>query len=252
MEAGMSQWLLLRGLSREARHWADLPQRMAASGLGPATLLDLPGSGGHAQALAPASIGATRAFVRAQARQAGLRPPYRLLAMSLGGMVAVDWAQHHPNEIAALVLINTSMRPFCRVDERLRPRAWPALLRLAALWHDQAARERIVHALTCQRTDTRDADLRDWSAIGASAPVSRASALRQLLAAARFRARAGTPACPVLLLSSAGDGLVNPRCSERLAQAWHAEHRRHPWAGHDLPHDDPGWLAHVLGEAFRR
>ena len=119
---------LLRGLSREGRHWAELPARMAAQGLEPAVLVDLPGCGRHARVPAPLTVGAMRDFVRAQACAAGLRPPYRLLAMSLGGMVALDWAQQHPGEVAALVLINTSMRPYCRVDQRLRrapgPRCW--------------------------------------------------------------------------------------------------------------------------------
>jgi hypothetical protein len=31
--------------------------------------------------------------------------------------------------------------------------------------------------------------------------------------------------------------------SGQLAAAWGAPHREHPWAGHDLPHDDPAWTA---------
>jgi hypothetical protein len=50
----------------------------------------------------------------------------------------------------------------------------------------------------------------------------------------------------VLVLSSQGDRLVNPRCSARLASAWQAPHQQHPWAGHDLPHDDPDWLCQRL------
>jgi pimeloyl-ACP methyl ester carboxylesterase len=75
--------------------------------------------------------------------------------------------------------------------------------------------------------------------------VSRANALRQLAAAARYAAR-GVPRCPVLVLSSRGDQLVNPVCSTRLARAWGAPHVEHPWAGHDLPHDDPQWLVDAL------
>ncbi|MDF3831688.1 alpha/beta hydrolase, partial [Cupriavidus basilensis] len=46
-----------------------------------------------------------------------------------------------------------------------------------------------------------------------------------------------------LVISSKTDRLVDPACSARLAAAWSVPHRRHPWAGHDLPHDDPAWLA---------
>jgi pimeloyl-ACP methyl ester carboxylesterase len=48
---------------------------------------------------------------------------------------------------------------------------------------------------------------------------------------------------PLLVLSSSGDQLVDPRCSQQLAQAWQAEHRIHPNAGHDLPLDDGEWVA---------
>ena len=44
-------------------------------------------------------------FVRSRAASAGVKPPYRLLGMSLGGMVATDWSQRYPEEIERLVLI---------------------------------------------------------------------------------------------------------------------------------------------------
>jgi pimeloyl-ACP methyl ester carboxylesterase len=186
------------------------------------------------------------AYVRAQAREQGLLPPYRVLAMSLGGMVATAWAQCHAHEVERLVLVNTSMRPWCGMTQRLRPAAWPALLRLALAWRKPRSVERIVHALTCARTDTLDADLAAWLAWRAHAPVSTVNAGRQLWAAARYRAAPYAPACPTLLLSSAADRLVDPHCSARIARQWGAAHIRHPWAGHDLPHDDARWLIATL------
>ena len=79
-------------------------------------------------------------FVRNAALQSGMPGPYRVLAMSLGGMVATDWAQRHPYEIERLVLINTSMRPFSQMQERLRPSAWPDLLRRGRALARRAAR----------------------------------------------------------------------------------------------------------------
>ncbi len=243
----MSDWILLRGLTRESRHWGELASHWEARGLGRPALLDLPGNGAHAQAPVPPDVRGMVAFLRAQAQAAGLRPPFRLLAMSLGAMVAAEWARVHPGEIAALVLVNTSMRPFSAVTERLRPRNWPALLGVTLRWHDRPHCERVIHRLTCERHDTREADIATWVAIAHSAPVSRGAALRQLMAAARFGvARHGVPPCPVLILSSAADRLVDPVCSQRLAAAWGAHQREHPWAGHDLPHDDPDWLCEVV------
>ncbi|MDR6444515.1 pimeloyl-ACP methyl ester carboxylesterase [Paraburkholderia terricola] len=239
----MSTWILLRGLTRETRHWGRLPDALReAIGGEPLLLLDLPGNGEFAQARAPATVAEMVSFVRIAALQSGASGPYRVLAMSLGGMVATEWAQRHPAEIERLVLINTSMRPFSRMHERLRPSAWPGLAGVAAHWREAPRAERGIHRLTCNNVGTLNADLDAWSEIRRSAPVSRGNALRQLWAAARFRAAAQRPDCPLLVLSSRGDKLVNPACSSKLAAAWGATHREHPWAGHDLPHDDPAWI----------
>lgn len=234
-------WVLLRGLTREARHWGALPRQMAASGE-TVIALDLPGNGRFCALRSPATVQAMTAFAREQLRSLGVPPPWRVLGMSLGGMVAADWAGHHPQEVAALVLINTSMRPFSGVTDRLQPRQWPSLLRLAARWNNAAEAERLIHAMTCRRTEALPADLVHWARIRRSAPVAAGNAWRQLWAAARFSAALRAPPCPVLLLSSAGDGLVHPRCSQALAQAWQAPLQMHPWAGHDLPHDDAAWV----------
>jgi pimeloyl-ACP methyl ester carboxylesterase len=238
-------WVLLRGLTRESRHWGGLPKQLAVGGK-PVVALDLPGNGVFCGLRSPVTVGAMTAFARAQLQRQGGKPPYRLLAMSLGGMVATDWAQQWPDEVAALVLINTSMRPFSSATERLRPGNWPALLRLAARWGDARDCERVIHALTCEHTAALAQDLAAWVQIRNSAPVRAGNAWRQLWAATQFSAAAGKPGCPTLLLSSSADRLVNPRCTAALASAWQAEHRIHPWAGHDLPHDDPGWVCQAI------
>lgn len=239
----MSTWLLLRGLTRETRHWGRLPDALRDAVGGTLLPIDLPGNGAFTHLCSPIAVADMVGFVRDAALQTGAPGPYRVLAMSLGGMVATDWAQRHPGEIERLVLINTSMRPFSRMHERLRPSAWPGLLAIAAHWRDTLRAERGIHRLTCNRVDRLNADLDAWRAIRLSAPVSRANALRQLWAAARFSAAVAAPRCPVLILSSRADRLVDPVCSAKLAAAWGAPRREHAWAGHDLPHDDPAWLA---------
>jgi pimeloyl-ACP methyl ester carboxylesterase len=243
----MSTWILLRGLTREARHWGPLPALLAAAtDTGNVLLSDLPGNGSYTLLRAPLDVADMVGFARLAALQSGLPKPYRLLAMSLGGMVATAWAQRHPQDIDRIVLINTSMRPFSRARERLRPQAWPDLLRIAANWSEPQHAESIIHRLTCSNRQNIIDDLAVWRTIRTSAPVSRVNALRQLFAAARFHAGRTIPSCPALILSSEDDRLVNPECSAQLAAAWHAPHRRHPWAGHDLPHDDPAWVCETI------
>jgi pimeloyl-ACP methyl ester carboxylesterase len=77
--------------------------------------------------------------------------------------------------------------------------------------------------------------LRQWTDWRRAHPVSRANALRQLLAAMRYRAPRRVPPVPLLLLSGAADGLVHPACSAAVARAWRLPMAVHPDAGHDLP-----------------
>ena len=89
-------WVLLRGLTREARHWGDFADQLARAlppsspGATRVLALDLPGNGVFHQEASPASVAAMADFARAQLQARGLPPPYRLVAMSLGGMVAAD------------------------------------------------------------------------------------------------------------------------------------------------------------------
>jgi pimeloyl-ACP methyl ester carboxylesterase len=250
----MSTWILLRGLTREARHWGSFGAHLsAAAGLGADsfTLLDLPGNGRENAETAPLDVANMTAFIRSRAAALGLKPPYSLFAMSLGGMVATDWAQRHAQEIDRLVLVNTSMRPFCAIRERLQVAAWPQLLRAGAGWNDPMRCESIIHGVTCNRVDSFDDDVTAWMTIRRVARVSAANALRQLWAAARFRAHRQPPRCPVLLLSSKADKLVDPACSTHIAAQWKTVHMQHPWAGHDLPHDDPAWTATAISDWLR-
>ena len=252
----MSQWILLRGLSREAQHWGAFGAALGTHGLvgagERAVCIDLPGNGEEHAHAAPLSVFAMMDFVRARAIAMNVRLPCRVLAMSLGAMVATAWAERHPDEIERLVLINTSMRPFARVHERLRPAAWPTLARIAMNWSKPERCETVIHRMTCNRGDTLDADIAQWAQLRRARGASAANALRQLAAAARFRAARDAPRCPVLLLSSAADRLVDPACSVHIAKQWRASHAVHPWAGHDLPHDDAHWtcdaIATWLGE----
>ncbi len=242
-----STWVLLRGLTREQRHWGAFPEQLRAALPGAAIVtLDLPGNGVRHRERSPASVEALADDARAALRVAGRAPPYRLLALSLGAMVAVAWAARHPQELRGAVLVNTSLRPYSPFHQRLRPGCYAPLLRLALGAPSDAEREATILRLTAQHPPAPDALLRDWAAWRRDAPVSRANGLRQLLAAARYRAPAEPPALPLLLLASTRDALVDVRCSRRLAAAWQADFAEHASAGHDLPLDAGPWVAEQL------
>lgn len=239
----MTTCILLRGLTREAGHWGHFPDELRdALGDGKVVAIDLPGAGALHGRHSPAGIEAIATHCRAQVLAFGLPPPYHLVALSLGAMVAVAWAKQCPDEIATAVLINTSLGSHCPPWQRLRPAAWPALLRLL-LPATGALRETIIHRLTSNRPDNEQATVKEWAALRQRHPVAAANALRQLWAAARYRPPAPPDTTRLLVLASRGDRLVDPDCSRRLAQAWHADYAEHPDAGHDLPLDDGPWVA---------
>jgi pimeloyl-ACP methyl ester carboxylesterase len=241
-------WVLLRGLTREAAHWGDFAAALQQAWPQARVLaLDLPGNGPlHAQRSA-STIGAMVAWCQAELVRRGVQGPVQVLAMSLGAMVATEWAYRAPQQIAGCVLINTSFRPFSAFYHRLRPRNYGRLLQLMLGRAGPLAWERAILAMTSNQAAQRPAVLPGWVALRERHPVRAANAWRQLLAAARYRAQLRPPAVPLLLLASEQDGLVNVCCSRKAARHWGQTLQLHPWAGHDLPLDDPDWvIAQVL------
>lgn len=237
----MSTWILLRGLAREEGHWGAFPRQLAeALPEAEVRCLELPGNGAFQGLESPTRIDGMVAHCHGEALRLGLEPPFSLLAMSMGAMVAVAWAEAHPSDIEACVLINTSFGGFNPLHQRLRPRAWPRLLRTLLAGSDES-RERILFQLTSRLAPEASA-VTAWVAIRRARPVRLKNALRQLLTAARFKAPARA-LVPTLILAGAADGLVDPRCSLEIARRWACDLAIHPEAGHDLPLDDGPWVA---------
>jgi pimeloyl-ACP methyl ester carboxylesterase len=243
----MTTWVLLRGLMRETRHWGGFPAVLRAQLPGAEIVtVDLPGNGRLYRSGSPVSVEQMAERCRRELSARGPAPPYYLLGLSMGAMVAVAWATLHPQELRGCVLINSSLRGFAPFYRRLRPKAYPALLTL--IGGDVVQQERAILRLTSCRGDAQPTILDAWVAYRRECPVSRGNALRRLIAAALYRAPACRPAAPVLVLASALDGLVDPRCSRHLAAQWKTAMAIHPRAGHDLPLDDAAWVARQVRE----
>lgn len=240
-------WVLLRGLTREAGHWGDFRRRFHEVEPGAAVVaIDLPGAGAFHRRPCPASVAAIAAQVRQALAARGPHGPVRLFGLSLGGMVAAHWAAQAPDVVTHCVVVNTSLGGGSSLSQRLNPWCWPALLGSLVQRDDRRA-EQAVLRLTSADPRRHLPVLEAWLHIRTARPVSRSNALRQLVAAARCRLPVPAPS-QALVLCSQGDRLVDPACSHRLAQQWTASCRLHPWAGHDLPLDDPDW---VLNEVRR-
>lgn len=242
-------WILLRGLTREQAHWGGLPAQLAAA-LPDHRFhtLDLPGTGTRYRDTSPWTITGIRQQIQKAA--AHIPPPYGLIGLSMGGMVALDWAQAEPRgHIQQLVLINTS-GGFSRPWHRFRPGALPALARLLTR-RELFDREAGILALTSNRPVAIETAKR-WYSIQRQRPVSGANALRQFSAATRYRPSSQRPLPDALVLTSRGDRIVHWRCSQVLEQRWQWTLRLHPEAGHDLPLDAPGWVVEQIADYLRQ
>lgn len=242
-------WILLRGLSREKGHWGPFLEKFAASYPEDEILpIDLPGTGEYLSVQSPRSIEGIFHFVRAKAiERARHQSQFKILAISLGGMVAMEWMRQRREDLASCVLINSSASDLSPMYHRLRWQVWRETLRAATV---QVARERerLILEVLLNSPEAREAALPQWTKIAIERPVSYLNFMSQLYAAWRFKGATVNSTVPVLLLSALGDRFVEPSCSTVLHEKQNWPIVRHPWAGHDLPWDDPSWVIDKIKE----
>lgn len=247
----MIHLILLRGLAREAAHWLDFPAQLQQV-LGDnyqIHLVDFPGCGKYFRQAALTSVAAMTDHARCEIDRVSITSQHDdvyVIGISMGGMIALDWAQRFPNELKGLVLINSSAgdQPFWW---RLHPTAWLTMIR--ALFSDNSAREAQVLKIVSNNAADYAQHLNLWLSIQQQRPVTRTTIMTMLRAAAQFRPQ---PSCTVtgLVLASKEDRMVSVRASQAIARQFHWPIQEHPTAGHDLPMDDPVWIADKLAHWF--
>ena len=238
-------WLLLRGLLRESRHWGDFPQQLEQRLNCTVICSDIAGNGRRFKEESPTSIEAMMEQLRSDLRISELKQPSGIIALSMGAMIATRWLVKYPAEVAAVAMINTSMKPFSPFYHRLRPSIYLSFLG-SYLRRDKLQQEKAILQTTSNMEHDQRAILKQWLQYAVECPVSGRNALNQLTAAARFSGPLKCGSTPVLLLSSRKDRLVNVLCSAAIANAWQCPLAVHPQAGHDLPLDDPDWVLSQL------
>lgn len=235
--------LFLRGLTREIRHWDGLPEKFQAMTGIPVITLDLPGAGVNAHLTSPKNINEYVEFLRQHMPPGG---PIVLIGISMGGMIALRWAEMYPQEIQSVFMINSSAGNLSKPSERFNLSLWPTLLKVLMSRNHQNKEKLILDITTNKLSPERRLELSQYfEKIQLESPVSTVSKLNQILAARAFQV-VNKVSVPVHIISSLGDRLVNPSCSKKLADLLKAQTHVHPDAGHDLPLDDPKWLLSVL------
>lgn len=247
MTDSSSTWVFLRGLGREKGHWGSFVTEFNQAFPKEKVLcVDLPGVGDAHQVRPPTSLLGIMQFVRQRVREQGWQgQTLNLLAISLGGMVTLEWMRHHPEELNSVVIMNTSVAGVTPFYRRLRLSSAPRFFS-NVLIKDDLQRERKIVDLISNRREVHDQVARDWHRLLQHRPMNRKSVARQLLAASRFRLPKQMPQVPTLLMVGKGDRLVHPDCSEALHRRYGWDIVRHSWAGHDLPIDDSPWILDQL------
>jgi pimeloyl-[acyl-carrier protein] methyl ester esterase len=240
------QWVLIRGLVSERYHWGrfvsqlegHFPQHRFHSA-------DILGNRLGREKLTPLQLSKNLAGLRSQVTSPGKKI---LLGFSLGGMLALEWAYAHPDEVAAVVLINSSLNS-SPIAKRLQPQALLTILR-SARQKTLTAKEEIILKMTTGLVDEVriKAIAEDWGRHSLENPIRAANFFLQLGLAAQIKPRPTPPSSPVLILSSGKDRVVHPSCSLELAERLQLQPKVHPEAGHDLTLEDPQWVLEQLEE----
>jgi len=251
--------LLLRGLSREQRHWGDFPQRLEKALPGVQILmLDLPGAGTEHARPSPTTIAGITEDIRTRWLKAKGEPgappshaPWGVMAMSLGGMIGLDWLNRHPSDFAGAVLCSTSAGGLSPPWQRMKLSVLPRFLG-AFTQKNAVARERTILGFTTSDRAPHELDrvAADWARYPLDRPMGREAVVNQLRAALLFRAPLSV-AQPVLFLAGERDQMMAADATRALATALRAPIHVHPTAGHELALDAPGWLADHVASWFR-
>jgi len=202
--------------------------------------LDLPGFGHQYGRTVPLSIEENVKDLQAQLSTLETRGPLNILAISLGGMVALKWLEIEPERFAKALLVNTSLKGVSSIFKRLKPSA--ALTLIRASFQSPAEREKRVLGLTSHAQSQNQNLIREWGVYANQRPLDKLNVFRQLWAALNIKVPLKIPT-PVELLVSENDQLCDASCSAAIAKlygGWTVH--RHPTAGHDLPLDDPAWV----------
>ncbi len=241
-------WVLLRGLSREARHWGAFADHLRRELDTIVICPDLPGFGVANERRSPRTVAGIADAVEHELRAQRTAGPWGVLGVSLGGMVALELSARSPCIVSRCVVVNTSAANVSRAVDRMKPGAVPGIV---VGRRTRLAYERAVLRRTTNHCDDIEALARQHAVWARQTPPRRGAVVAQITAASRFHVEPRIDT-PVLVLSAERDRLVSPRCSRQLAAHLDAPAAVHPTGGHDLAADDPDWITSNVLSWLRR
>ncbi|WP_372882100.1 alpha/beta fold hydrolase [Psychromonas sp.] len=228
--------VLIRGLFREQRHWGIFPALLAKTFPDAKIIcVDIPGTGQRYREPSPTSIESMVDKIRAEFEG---QIYVNIIAISMGGMIGLQWATMYPKEINSLTCINTSAANFSKFYHRLLAKNYFTILK--TLFVGVRKREQIIYKLLSNRPEDINV-INNWVAYAQQYPVSNINFFRQLWAAFKFTIDKQVN-CRVLFISSVCDNLVSHEASKAIAQQWEVQLLINLHDGHDIALDNPQWL----------
>ena len=226
--------VFIHGTRLNRRQWQ--PQLRRLSSRFRCIALDLPGHG--AQAAVPFTLaGAVETIAAAIAAEA--RGPALVVGLSLGGYVAIDAAEAHPELVAGLVLAGCSAEPVGPVTAPFRGFAW-------AMEH---LRPRALQALNIAFFRTRYGRGVGGPLIEGGFWAAGGAAALRLIIGRRYLERLGRLWTPVFVINGALDPVFGPGGEPWANACRRGRHIVIPWAAHLSNLDRPSSFARAVARA---
>ncbi len=236
---------------RDQRHWSGFPNALQQVANGhPIYFLDTLGNGSQSHLTSPINIWEYADNIHAQLKQQEIVQP-ALVGLSLGGMIALELLAQQPDTISGIITINSSVNRLSPFYHRFSPLYLMKAMLRARSPKQQSYLEAVVLSLT-SLTGQYDAELLTlWSQFRQTRKTRMDNAVRQVIAASRYKGPDSVEQGKLMVLFSDKDKLVNPSCSQKLATFYRAGQEQVTGAGHDIGLDQPQALALAVMKAIK-
>jgi len=212
---GAQTLVLINGVGDDLDGWANQVDDFAAAGLRVVTF-DNRGVGRSSQPPGPYASTEMAADLKAVVAELGL-PPFHLAGVSMGGVIAQEYAVAHPDDLASLILANTFAvaDPFTAAAFQ----TWVTVADAAGMAVMMAQQAPWIYSPAFyQRSPERVAEL-IAAAQQSSQPPAAFAAQMSALTGHDCADRIGSVRVPTLVLVASDDIIIRPDLSRRLFDA---------------------------------
>ncbi len=240
-------WIFLRGLGRDSFHWGHFVKELTSKYPNiDIELIDLDGTGKNYKSLTPILPDEVILQLRAKSRHLRKGEKMNLLGISLGGMIALKWAELYPKEVESISIINSSLSQLSPFYERINLKELKKLL-MAFMTNSLSNREKIILDISSNQSIIKGKVLDHYVNHAYQFPFKKINYVRQIMLANNIRVE-NLPLIPLNVIASKNDQLVPYNASVKIALKFSGNLFTHQTAGHDLPLDDPEWLREILAK----